>query len=444
MEEKKKKVFEPVVGRAESLCYGAGAMGSNMMTGFIAYYLTIYCTDVLLIRAALVSVILFVPSMVDAISDILLINRIDRTKSRLGTYRPWLLSVFPMGAVFLLIFWKQPFLGNEGVAVAWVLLLNLVNSAVFTTCYNASHIAMVPLMSRNSGDRLKLTRSRDFFEILSEALVTVASFKIILFFGGDHSDPRGWKFAAGIFAGLSFLLAMLCMSRCRERFAVRNEDPEGRAIPLREKLRAVAGCRSFRVLAISCLIFFIPWYNMANMASYYCIYYLGSEELVTPLCAVFAACSAVGILLVEPLARRFSRISLIRVFSAITLVMGASSFFLRSRFSFFAFCALTGCCIGGIYVLISSYLPESADEIRHSAGLDLPGMTTAAFQFMTKIGIALGTCSTGVFLALGGYDGAASVQKTSAINAIRAGLFCPLIAGLLAVVLLSGGLERRE
>ena len=159
------------LGWGERIGYGVGATGWNMINGIIGSFLTVYFTNVALLDAGIIATLIAVSKVFDGISDLIVGNIVDRTNSKLGKARTWLLRmVIPFAISTLLLFWVPSSFPTAVKYVYVFLMYNIVN-AVCLTFMQVPYYSMISLMSRNGEERGMLGNVQQIFQTLGNILI---------------------------------------------------------------------------------------------------------------------------------------------------------------------------------------------------------------------------------------------------------------------------------
>ncbi len=136
------------VSLREQICYALSAVGGNLPNYLLVGYLTLFATDVMNISAARIGFVVMLCSICDAFTNVIITNFTDRTKTRWGTYRPWLLITSPLIAVnLILLFFYPSFLVTEGEKIFWMAALYFLLSPILLTAYLCPEYIMMSVIS---------------------------------------------------------------------------------------------------------------------------------------------------------------------------------------------------------------------------------------------------------------------------------------------------------
>lgn len=419
------------------------SVGGNLPNYLIVGYLTLFATDVMGINAAKIGMIVMLCSVFDAVTDLFVTNIADRTHTRWGKYRPWLLFAgVPMTAIMILLFWYPSFLVNENKKLLWLAVWYFLLSPVFLTGYLCPQYVMLSVISSDEGERLSLGSARSIGEFASDLLVNGLCMTIVLSLsGGDYRDIGSWRTAVVFFAILALGCCLAGFSGMRERVHVTNENVDGTQLTLSEKLRILLHSRMFlKVLLLNAGIMLATVESV--LFSYFCIYNLGHEEWLSVLCIIASITSIAATAALPGIGRHTGKQTIIFL-GCLSMIVSALFCTLATGFwSALLFVIFKG--IGyGFCISCSGVLwATTSDHIEEETGVAIPGLVMAMGSFTCKI--LMGFCAflgTQV-LTLAHYDGELAAQSMSTLNWIRYGMVGFLL--LAAVITIIANLMLRE
>ncbi len=211
----------------EKLSFGSGAVGYCVEMTLVLTYLMLFCSDVLHIDVAVIGIVMAVVKMLDAVSDIVITNIADRTSTRWGKYRIWILNGIPLAVVLFLLFSDPGFLQGDRAQIVWICVIYIILVPILETAVTCPYMAMVVTMSKDPKDRLDFSNARALGEAGAQIIVSLAVMPIILCFGG-YREITGWRVMAAVIGGIIILCTLICFSGTKERVHVSYEEPAGR------------------------------------------------------------------------------------------------------------------------------------------------------------------------------------------------------------------------
>ena len=302
-----------VTGKEKWIGYLIGPIGALLLNAVLASYLNIYYTDVLKLTTIWGGLFLtlfpLVSKGIDALTNILMGYIIDRTKTKQGKARPWLLLSAPLLAITGVLLFVVPN-GSTTFQAIWVLIsYNLFYSFAYTI-YGMSHSLMVPLSTRNSNQRGGLSVFNQISTIMVTGIV-VALFFPMLIMPAIGVNKESWVLLMSILAIIALPLTLLEYYFTKERITEETIDQVSeKKIPFKLQLKAIFTDKYFILLIVYFLIYTVGS-TLKNVGLvYYCNYVLGTYQdgVTQTLVSVLGGIPmGIGIFLVWPLAKKFGK-----------------------------------------------------------------------------------------------------------------------------------------
>jgi GPH family glycoside/pentoside/hexuronide:cation symporter len=257
----------------EKVGYALGDSASNLYWKTFEFFLVIFYTDVFGISAAAVGTMLLVTRVTDAVTDPIVGAVADRTRSRWGHFRPYLLwGALPMAVAGVLTFTTPDLTGTPKIIYAYVTygLLMLAYTAV-----NIPYTALMGVMTPNSIERTALASLRFIGAFTAAAFVQFFTLDLVHRLG-QGNDQRGWQLTMVLYGVLAVMMFMLCFSATRERIA----PPEQQQTDLVRDLRDLFGSRPWCVIFVVLLLLLGAFSVRAGATAFYFKYYVDVAPLV--------------------------------------------------------------------------------------------------------------------------------------------------------------------
>ncbi len=306
-----------VTGKEKWLGYLLGPCGALLLNAVLATYLNVYYTDVLKLTTvwggAFLVVFPLMSKIIDAITNVLMGYIIDRTKTKQGKARPWLLLSAPLVALTGILLFTVPKAG-ETVQVIWVMLsYNLFYSLAYTI-YNMSHNLMCPLSTRNTIQRGGLSVFNQISTIMMSGIIVALVFPMVVMpmLGVDQTK---WILVMSILSILSLPLTLLEYYFTKERVTEEHvseeqDDKEGRKLPFLTQLKIVFTDK-YMILMFVYFFIYTLGSSLKNIGLvYYCNYVLGTYNdgiTQTMISVIGGIPMGIGIFAVWPLAKKFGK-----------------------------------------------------------------------------------------------------------------------------------------
>lgn len=417
------------VSLKEKLGYGIGDFGANLVFQTITLYLMYFFTDVFLISASAAGIVSFISKLWDGITDPLMGYLSDRTNTRWGSKRPWLLfGVLPLGIAFFLLFSSPP-LGDTGRIIYALVLFLTLNT--FYTVVNVPYGAMTAAMTLSASERSSITGYRMFFAIVATLFVAGATKPLVGLFPDEQTGFRG---TIAIYGILTILFTLVTVVSVKEKYGSTGEGD----FTLGDIKRIILSNRPFLFLSIGTVLHLASVAIVASMLNYYFKYVIGREDFI-PIAFLCLLGSAVAALPVWVLiSNRFGKK---KAFNTGMLIMAVS--LLPWYFPGFTSIPLLvtllitgGAGMSTIYLSPWAMVPDTVEYSQWKTGLRREGILYGFFYFGQKLSAGTALLVSGVGLQLSGYvqpKGQAVVQSASALAGIRT------LTGLIPVILILAG-----
>jgi GPH family glycoside/pentoside/hexuronide:cation symporter len=404
----------------EKLGYGLGDTASNFFFATFNVFLLYYYTDIFGLTAAAVGTMFLVTKIVDAVSDPIMGLVADRTDSRWGKFRPYLLwAAVPYGLCGYAMF-ANPDLSYAGKLVYAYVTYSLMMLAY--TAINVPYSALMGVISPSSIERTKVASYRFFCAFTASWLIGtfVTPLKNIL---GGGDEALGFQLTMLIFAVISVLLFWITFATTRERVR-----PPLTTSDLNQDLRALFSNGPWKALFAAGVFALMNIAVRNGTLLYYFKYYVGDDGtrifLIFDKTAIFMSTGLlamlVGVALTKTLSSRFEKRQLMIVLSLLNAVSMALFFFTPpDKYSLMVAINCAGALAAGpTPALVWSMYADCADYGEWKTGRRTTALVFSTVQFSHKLGLAVGVGLAGIILAWFGFV-ANEAQSTTSMLGIR-------------------------
>lgn len=430
----------------EKIGYGFGDMASSMFWKLFGAYLMIFYTDVFGLPAAMVGTMFLVTRIWDSVFDPIVGVVADRTSSRWGKFRPYILFLaVPFGIIGAFTFYTPPFGDTGKLVYAYVTysLMMMVYSAI-----NVPYASLLGVMSPNPNERNTLSTFRMMFAYIGSFIALLLFMPMANAFSG-HSDSveeqqTGWFMAAAVIAAACVLLFFGCFSWTKERVKPINDKKTSLKTDIRDLLHNHPWWILF-VAGVGALVF-----NSIRdgAAVYYFKYYIVEENFETVslfgvsfvLSGLFLAlgqmANIVGVVLAAPVSNRFGKKQTFAFSMLMTAVLSIVFYWFDKDdiVLIFVFQCVISMFAGSIFPLLWSMYADCADYSELNTGNRATGLIFSASSMSQKFGWAIGTALTGWLLSYFGFE-ANAVQSAETIDGIKMFLsWLPAAASVVSVI----------
>jgi oligogalacturonide transporter len=422
--------------------YGVGDIfGGGAMLIVGTYYLY-FLTDVVRINPALAGTAFLVSKLWDAVTDPFEGVLTDRTRTRFGRRRPYLLAGIPFILLSFFLMWYPVSFAVEAARFAWVLAAYLFFSTVISLVMTP-YSALAAELTLDYHERSSLTGWRIFFSSLSSLVCAVAPLEIVKLFADERTGYVAMAASFGLFFALPFVAVFLC-TRERPEF----QQPL-RSFSLRETFLGPLRMRTFRSVLFMYLPAFVAMDALMAVVIYFVTYHLGRGSQTNLMLGALLVAQIAVIPGYAALSRHAGKRTTFLAGSVISVAALLTSFALGPSTPtpwLYVFAVALGVGTGGVVLMIYSIFPDVPDVDELVSGERREGAYSGLFTLLRKASSALGIFLVGLLLNTAGYqaplkqvvDGArTSVQQAQTpefISALRfVFAFVPIVLVALSV-----------
>jgi len=410
----------------EKLGYGIGDFGFNLYWANISAFLLIFYTDVMGLAAAAVGTMMLVTKLVDAVTDPLMGALADRTRTRWGRFRPYLLfGALPLAACGVLT-WTVPGV-DPGGKLLWAYATFTLMMLAYTVLA-MPYSALSGVMTADSQQRTTLISFRFIAAFAGTTVVNWLTLDLVRWLGrGD--EPLGWQLTLGLYGLVACLCFVAVFASTRERIA----PPPQQKSPVRQDVADLLRNRPWLVLFVLALVIMVTIIMRSGTLVYYLKYYVGRPELTGLFLGSYSVALAVGAAL-TPLLTRFmdKRAAMMWLMAGVGLVSCAMYLVPTEQIWLtLGLNTLVGLMLGPKSPLAFSMYADCADYTEWKTGRRATAMTFAAAAFSQKLGGALASAAIAWMLAAMGYV-ANQAQSDASLTGIA--LLLTVIPGVVALL----------
>ncbi|WP_129632966.1 MFS transporter [Candidatus Oscillochloris fontis] len=421
------------------LAFGAGDLAPGMAALIVGFFQALFLTTVAGLSPSAVGIILLIGRVWDAFTDPWMGLISDRTRSRFGRRRLWMLvGAVPFGIVYSLL-WVVPPFGPTGLFFYYLLVILLFNTTY--TVVNVPYTSLTAELTSDYDERTSLNSFRFAFSIAGSLLAGVVHGLLITRFCTDAnaclpSESRtGYLLSAAIFGVVMILPFFWCVAGTRERYTPPADAAASAAILT--QLRIAVGNRPFLFVIGIYLCSWMALQVTQNVIGFYLTFYLRRADLF-PLVLFAVQGSAMVFLFVwTAVSRKIGKQKTYYAGMSLWIVVMAGLFFLRADQAMLAvvLAGMAGMGIATAYLVPWSMLPDVIDLDELETGQRREGIFYGVMTFTQKTCVGLGIALTLQALQWYGFDGSLlpGQQPTSALTALRW-----MIGPLPTVILLIG------
>lgn len=395
--------------KGQIIGYGLGDLAGQFVWTFLGSYLTVYYTDIVGLAPLAVSVLMLVARLWDAINDPMMGAFAERTRSKFGRFRPWILFGSPILAIFGVFVFTSPF-GNGTAGVIWASATYIIAGMLYTAV-GIPYAALMSVMSTDTNEINQLSGMRTMGMYVGQIIVSFFSSALILFFSqnGDTPLEKGYTWTAAVYGIIAIILYFIVFKTSRE---VVKPLAGMEKVSIKTTLKNVVGNRYLMLVSAIMLFQMLGYMGRISVTSYYVIYCIGSFTLIGIIMGIPCVSGAIGALLAAPIMRKLGKkktLILGMLIQAVALIAVYLTPFDNMPL-LIAEHFLYG--IGGFAApAILSWVADSVDYQEDKTGVRTDGTAFATYGFASKAGTAIGSAVGIMLLQFFGY--VANQQQTA-------------------------------
>ena len=419
----------------EKMSYGIGAMADALIWSSVSAFGTYYYTNSAGLSAAVVGTIFLLSRILDGFSDVFMGILIDKTHTKYGKARPWLLWMAIPYAIAAVLLFSVP---QSFSPFAKIIYVFITYNLVSTVCYTAiiqPYATLSTLITDNVRERTHLNIARMGVAMFSSVLISFLVLPIVKAFG---DTPIAWTKTFSILGVISAALFMVTFLNTKERLAAATHKDMTKkvSLPIGKALKTLV-TNKYWVNRV----FFGVVITIASATSgvniYYASYWLNDKGLIGILSLANVVPMVLSLFLVTAISMKIGKKNTVQIGLGVMLTGLVLQLLAPTSLPL----VLVGYSIRGFgtglaATLLGVMLGDTIDYGEWKNGIRTEGLVFSASNIGTKVGSGLGQASLGWLLAIGGFNAAAAVQSASAMTAIRAVFtFIPLTVAIIAFLL---------
>jgi len=431
----------------EKIGYGLGDAASSMFWKIFSMYLLFFYTDVFGLAPAVVGTMFLITRIWDSCFDPIVGILADRTKSKWGKFRPYLLWVaIPFAVIGVLTFYTPDFDEKGKIIYAYVTysLMMMIYSLI-----NVPYASLLGVMSSDRKERNTLSSYRMVFAFGGSLLALWLIEPLVNYFGGNLNSKTGWLATIAVFGLITTIFFWACFLFTKERIKPIENEQNNLKEDLKDLVKnkpwwillgAGIGALVFNSIRDGAAVYYFKYYVSSSINFDFSLF--GTDFHMTPTSIYLVlgqAANIIGVIAATPIANKigkkktfFGAMALAAILSLIFYLFGKEDIFLIMSFQ-----VLISICAGCIFPLIWSMYADSADYSEWKQGRRATGLVFSASSMSQKFGWTIGGAGAGWLLGYYGFQ--ANVEQTAtAQNGIQLMLsILPAIAAAISVAFIA-------
>lgn len=429
MEQTKKKGLSIL----ERFAYGCGDAGCNIIYTAMTGFLLLYYTDYAGVSAGAVGIIMLISRIFDGVSDLIMGNIVDRTHSRFGKARPWILRMcIPFALAGILLFSVPTSWAANAKLVYVFITYNLVSTVIYTAI-NVPYSSLNALMTQDPYERSVLSVFRNLLATAGSLFINTFTLKFVTFFG---DNAAAWSKTFGVFGFLSIVLFLLNFAGCKERVKPALKAGEERDVPFKEGFRSLLQNKYWIMVTVMLALIFIAMALYGGATVYFAKTILGDVNLVAPIGNAVYIAQILTMFIVAFFVKKLGKRNVMIIGCVLSIIGFGFMLFTTNYVIIIACSVLRGVAAACMGATMWAMVSDTIDYGEWKTGNRTEGLVNSACSFGYKIGNGLGSAILGGIISLGGYSEIAAVQSSGAIFSVKLAFAIIPIVIYVAIILL--------
>lgn len=446
MQEKKYLKWYNKVG------YGSGDLAANMVYALLTSFVMIYLTDTVGLAPGIVGTLMMFSKFADGVTDIFFGSLIDKTHSRMGKARPWMLWSYIGNAVMLVAIFAIPETWGNVAKYAYFFIAYTLLNAVFYTANNIAYASLTSLITKNGNERVQMGSIRFMFSLATNLVVASITINAVASMGGGSV---GWRNVALVYAVIGLIVNTISVFSVKELpdSELEFKQETEAAAPVEKKMSLLDSIRlllrnKYYVMIALIYIFMYMQTGIAGVGIYYMTYILGNPSLLGTFSMASMFPMIIGLAFTPFLVKKLKGMYKVNLYgycaSFVFRVLFVVAGYMQNIPMMLLTMAIAGLCASPLTGDLNALISAASDYTYRMEGKRVDGTMFSCSSLGIKVGSGIGTALSGWLLAAGGYVANAAVQAQSCINMLNfLYLWFPLITlGIMAVLLFNLKVEK--
>ena len=403
--------------------YGAGDIAGNCVYALLSSFVMIYLTDTVGLNAGIVGTLMAVSKIFDGVTDVFFGNMIDRTRSKMGKARPWMLWPYIGNVICLIACFAIPMEWGETAQYAFFFIAYTMLNAVFFTANNIAYGALTALITKNGNERVQMGSLRFIFAYATSLVIQAITVNSVDALGGG---AVGWKWIAVIYALAGLAINTFSVFSVKELPEADEEMEEER-----EEEHKLTFVKSFKLLLqnkyylLICGSYILTqlYGSVIGMGTYYTKYILGDETLFSTISLAINVTMVLALTVLPLVIKKLGGMYKLNIWGYVIAAVGRVGVmiggYMGSLPLMLAFTAVSTLGIAPLQGDMNALIACCSEYTTLKTGHRLEGMMYSCSSLGIKLGGALGTAICGWLLAATGYVENAAVQTAATVNMLN-------------------------
>ena len=406
--------------------YGSGDIAGNCVYALLTAFMMIYLTDTIGLSMGIVSTLIAASKIFDGVSDFFFGRMIDKTHTKMGKARPWMLWPYIGCAVTLVACFSIPTAWGQTAQYIFFFLSYTLLNAVFFTANNIAYASLTALITKNTSERVQIGSFRFIFAFATKIVIEAVTIYAVTWLGGG---VMGWRLIAIIYAIVGLITNTISVFSVKE--LPEEDDAEEKEEKEDKKEKELSFLQSLKVLLknkyyviISCSYILTQLYSsVIGMGTYYAKYILGNEELFSDLSLAINITMVVALTVLPYIIKKLGGMYKLNIWGYVIAAIGRVGVMVAAYMGslplMLVFTAVSTIGIAPLQGDLNALIACCSEHTTLKTGYRLEGMMYSCSSLGLKIGGALGTAICGWLLDAAGYVENAATQTASTVGMLN-------------------------
>ena len=426
--------------------YGSGDIAGNVVYALLSAFVMIFLTDTVGMNAGIVGTLIAVSKLLDGVSDIFFGSLIDKTNTKMGKARPWMLYGYFGCAVCLVAIFCIPADLSPTAQYAWFFIAYTLLNAGFYTANNIAYSALTALVTKNNHERVQMGSIRFMFAFGTSMLIQTITVGLVAKFGGGAA---AWRTVAVIYAIVGVISNTLSVLSVKELSpeelaegeAGKEEKKEEEKYSLADAFRLLIRNKYYLMICAAYILMQI-YSATLNMGIYYMTYVLKNANLLGVFSWAINIPMIIGLLFTPALVAKWGGMYRLNLTGYTIGTLGRLGVMIAGYMGsvplMLACTAIAAIGMSPLQGDMNALIATCSEYTYLTSGKRVDGTMYSCTSLGTKLGGGIGTALAGWLLAFSGYVGKAAEQSASTLNMLHIMyLWMPMIFNLLITLILT-------
>ena len=425
--------------------YGSGDIAGNVVYAFLSTFMMFYLTETIGMNIGIVGTLMAASKLFDGVTDIFFGSMIDKTHTKMGKARPWMIYGYIGCAVTLAAIFMVPESWGETAQYVYFFVAYTLLNAVFYTANNIAYASLTALITKNSSERVQLGSIRFIFAFGTSLLIQYITIDAVNFFGGG---AQGWKTVAIIYAIIGLVTNTISGLSVKELSAEELDETDDKDLQEQEeKYTMVQAAKmlftnKYYLMICGTYVGTQLYASMLNMGVYFMKNVLGDEGLLGDFSLAINIPLIIGLLITPYLVKKFNGMYKINLIGYVVAIIGRAlvivAGYMHSIPLMLVFTAVAAFGTSPLQGDLNALIASCSEYTFLTKGKRIDGTMYSCSSFGIKVGGSIGTAMCGWLLDSAGFIEQAAVQTASAMNMLHiVYLWLPLVMTVIVTLILS-------